>query len=989
MSAKNTVGSYVGQAIERQEDAALLGGQALFSDDLPIAAGTLHAAILRSPHAHAEIVSIDTIAAKALPSVAAVLIGSDIQQYSDPFITVLKRPIDEWSLAVDRVRFVGEAVAVVIAEDRYKAEDALDLINVIYKPLPAVINPKEAAKENAPILYPEAGSNVLSERHFKYGDPDGAFAKSKHKVSIEIDYPRNSQTPLEGYVVVASYNKFDDAYEVNANFQGPYTVHPVMSRALRVPGSRFRMQTPAHSGGGFGVKQAIFPYVVLMCLAARHVGRPVKWVEDRLEHLTAATAAPNRIIQAEAAVQEDGRVTAFRFVQLDDYGAHLRPPMPGPLYRQHGLMTGAYDVPNLAITNRLVLTNKTPSGMVRGFGGPQIYFAIERLMHRIAIELGMDPLDVIRRNLVASDSFPYRAAGGALLDSGDYQKAIDLGVNDGGLDELKRRREKARAEGKYYGIGYAAIVEPGQSNIGYLSTIVPFKERQKAGHKGGSVSHATIHVDPMGVVSVTADCIPQGQGQATVLSQIVADQLGLKPEDIKVSLEHDTQKDPWSLATGNYSSRFSSATAVAAHLAAKKVREKLIAVAGQALNVTTDDIELTGGKIVDSKNPENFLKFHRVAGLTHWEPGKLPTGMAAGLSETASWAPPELDPPTEGDQINTSLTYGFLFDYCGVEIDPHTAEIRIDKYVTTHDSGKLLNPLIANGQIYGAFAWGVGCALLEEFAYGEDGSFLTGTFADYLCPTSVEIPEPQILHMETPTPFTPLGAKGIGEGNCMSTPVCIANAVCDAIGAENVNLPIYPAKLLPFIDREETAPPQDIALSQRQQTPDGGRAIVGEGNIFAPTDPETVWQTLLDPRHLAAIIPGCQNLEVVGENAYRADVNIAVGPIGGMFRAEISLSDLDPPKSVTLSGSLAGPLGSSAGSGKVRLTQEENGTRIDYTYSVEVSGKVAAIGGRMLDGASQVLINQFFKRLIVRLGGEPIEKPTLWARFLRLLGFNR
>ena len=363
-------------------------------------------------------------------------------------------------------------------------------------------------------------------------------------------------------------------------------------------------------------------------------------------------------------------------------------------------------------------------------------------------------------------------------------------------------------------------------------------------------------------------------------------------------------------------------------------------------------------------------------------------GMAAGLSETASWAPPELDPPTQDDQINTSLTYGFLFDYCGVEIDPQTAEIRIDKYVTTHDSGKLLNPLIANGQIYGAFAWGVGCALLEEFSYGEDGSFLTGTFADYLCPTSVEIPELQILHMETPTPFTPLGAKGIGEGNCMSTPVCIANAVCDAIGAENVNLPIYPAKLLPFMDQEETTPPQDIALSQQQKTAEDGRALSGEGNAFAPTDPETVWQTLLDPKHLAAIIPGCKNLEMVGENAYRADVNIAVGPIGGVFRAEILLSDLDPPRSVTLSGGLAGPLGSSAGSGKVKLTQEENGTRIDYTYSVEVSGRVAAIGGRMLDGASQILINQFFRQLIARIDGEPAEKPTLWTRFLRMLGLK-
>jgi 2-furoyl-CoA dehydrogenase large subunit len=281
-------------------------------------------------------------------------------------------------------------------------------------------------KDGAPLIHPDVGSNVPSTRHFTYGDPDTAFAEADRIVRLTVDYPRNSQTPLEGYVVVADYQPDSGVYDVLSNVQGPFTVHPVMSKALRIRGPQLRLRSPAFSGGGFGVKQAMFPYIVLMCAASRRVGRPVKWVEDRLEHLTAAIAAPNRIIRAEAAVMKDGTVTGFRFEQFDDYGAYLRPPMPGPLYRQHGIMTGAYDVRNMAITNHVVMTNKTPSGMVRGFGGPQIYYAIERLMQRVAVELEIDHLELLRKNFVKAGSFPYQAAAGALIDSGDYQQAVEI-----------------------------------------------------------------------------------------------------------------------------------------------------------------------------------------------------------------------------------------------------------------------------------------------------------------------------------------------------------------------------------------------------------------------------------------------------------------------------------------------------------------------------------------------------------------------------------
>jgi len=985
------VGKFVGRPMERVEDASLLAGQALFCDDLPVRPDTLHAAILRSPHAHAEIVSIDTTAALAQPGVVAVLTGREIKEDSDPFLIVLRVPMDQWSLAIDRVRFVGEAVAVVVARDRYLAEDALDHIKVVYKPLPAVIAPLDAAKDGAPLVHPAVGSNVVSTRHFSYGEPDKAFAAADRVVELTIDYPRNSQTPLEGYIVVADYRREDRIYDVLSNFQGPFTVHPVMSKALRVKGPQLRMRSSAYSGGGFGIKQAMFPYVVLMCIASRRVGRPVKWVEDRLEHLTAAIAAPNRIIRGQAAVMNDGKVIGLRFEQLDDYGAYLRPPMPGPLYRQHGIMTGGYDVKHMTIVNRLVVTNKTPSGMVRGFGGPQIYYGLERLMQRVAVELGMDHLDVIRRNLIPAGSFPYRAPAGALIDSGDYQRALEIATRDGKLDELKQRREKARSEGRLYGIGFAVIVEPAQSNMGYLSTINTVEERHRAGPKGGNVAYATVNVDALGGVSVTADSLPQGQGHATVLSQVVADELGIEPRDITCNMDRDTMRDPWSIATGNYSSRFSSATAPAARLAARKVRAKLARIAAHILKVSPDKIVLAEGKIYSMDDPQTALRFSRVAGTAHWSPGELPPGMEPGISEIGVWSAPELEPPNDADQINTSLTYGFVFDYCGVEVDRDTGKVSIDRYVTMHDSGKLLNPLLADGQVYGGYAWGIGAALSEEFVYGEDGSFLSGTFADYLCPTACEVPEPMILHMETPSPLTPLGAKGIGEGNVMSTPVCIANAVADATGVKDLYLPLTPSKVAALVNGAEPARPQGKGARPQPSRKAHGKGLQGEGSAFVPSPPEQVWQTLLDPDKLAKVIPGCHKLEVVGPNSYRADLSLGVGAVRGRFEARISLADLVPPKSAVISGGLQGSLGSSEGSGNIRLEAVEGGTRVSYDYGFDISGKVAAIGARMLDGTARVVVNQFFQRLAA-LTGAPgaaaAEPPSWWQRLLKLLGIS-
>jgi 2-furoyl-CoA dehydrogenase large subunit len=472
----------------------------------------------------------------------------------------------------------------------------------------------------------------------------------------------------------------------------------------------------------------------------------------------------------------------------------------------------------------------------------------------------------------------------------------------------------------------------------------------------------------------------------TILSQIVADVLGLTPEQIKVNLDFDTAKDAWSIATGNYSSRFSSATTVACLKAAEKVKAKLSRIASQTLNVPADQLEFVDGKIRDPSNPENGINFYRAAGSAHWTPGNLPDEMEPCVRETGSWSPPELESPNEKDQINTSLTYGFVFDFCGVEVDEDTGEIKIDRYVTMHDSGTLLNPLLADGQVHGAFAWAIGCALYEEFVYGDDGSFLTGTFADYLVPTAWEIPEPQIVHMESPSMLTPLGAKGIAEGNCMSTPVCLANAVADALNVEDITLPMTPTRISAMIHGEEK-PPNNSKLTVAAPVKGEGNVLRGTGETFVPAEPHEVWNTLLDPKALAAVIPGCHALDLIGDNSYEADVSLGVGPVRGRFKANVSLTEMVEPKKATLSGGLIGPLGASQGSGHVFLEAADDGTKVSYDYAIELTGTVASVGGRLLEGAAKALVKQFFQRLGAQVGGKPVsgEEPW-WRNLLRSLG---
>lgn len=985
LHTRHREGQWTGHSLERVEDQALLRGEGQFIDDISPGPGALHACFVRSPHPHAVIASIDTARALAIPGVAAVITGADIRRYTKPFVVGVKQPMEHWSLAVDRVRYVGEPVAIICATDRYRAEDAAQVLDIVYDPLPAVIDPLEALESHAAVLHPAVGANLVSDRSFVYGDPEKAFACASRIIDIAIRYPRNAVTPIECMGVIARYIAAEDSYDLTTHFQGPYAIHPVMALALQVPGNRLRIRTPRDSGGSFGTKHAVFTYAVALAIAARVTGRPVKWIEDRLENLSGATSATNRVTTLRAAVDDEGRILALDYDQIDDCGGYLRAPEPATLYRMHGNLTGAYAIQHLRVRNRIVLTNKTPSGLVRGFGGPQVYFALERLTAKIAREMGRLHLEIIEKNLLPADSFPWRTPSGGLLDSGDYQSAIALLRNSGIAADLEERRKQARAEGRIYGIGLAAIVEPSISNMGYITTVLTPQEREKAGPKGGAVATATVGIDPLGGLNVHVASVPQGQGHRTVLQQVVADELGIDPSDINVTTELDTARDAWSIASGNYSSRFAGAVAGAASIAARRLREKLARTAALQLACDESDIRFAGGRIFSGANPAKSAPFKRIAATSHWAQGAMPQGFEPVLRETAFWSPDSLAPPNALEEINSSAAHGFVLDVCGLEVDPSNGRLRIDRYVSIHDAGRILNPALADGQVRGGFANAIGATLMEHFAYSKDGAFQSGTLADYLIPTVHEVPAIEIIHLETPSPFTPLGAKGIAEGNCMSTPVCIANALADALDICDVELPLTPSRVHELLQSVEKPPAQPLRERSGFRT---SRAITGEGSHYISMPPEKLWPILLDPVALASVIPGCKSLEQNGANAYCGEIRLGVGVVKGLFAVNVSLSDMDPPRSLVLRGGASGALGESSGEALVRLSPENHGVRISYSYGLDLSGRVAAVGGRMIDGASRLLIAEFFKRLAryaasINSGDQPGQKQKsgIFARW--------
>jgi 2-furoyl-CoA dehydrogenase large subunit len=754
---------WVGRPLPRFEDETLLRGEGRFIDDLDPVANTRHAAVLRSPYAHARVTRLDPSAALELPGVVGVLTGADVVELSRPFPAGIDSPVPLYAAAHETVRYVGEPVAVVVARDRYLAEDALELIEVEYEPLEPVLDAEAAAETDA----------CVSDRSFVYGDVDTALAGAHLVVRERFSFPRWSCTPVECYGVVCDWNRAESSLTAWANFQGPYTLHSVAAGALGLPGSKLRLLTPPDSGGSFGIKSSVFAYVVLMGLASRKLGVPVRWIEDRLEHLAGSSAASGRVTHVEAGFSADGELLALRYDAIEDVGAYVRAPEPATLYRMHGSLAGAYRVQNVAARNRVVLTNTLPSGLNRGFGGPQLYLALERTMTIAANRLGLDPAELRRRNLIAQDAFPYRTPSGALYDSGDYEGCLDDALELARYDERRAEAQTARSEGRLLGVGIACVVEPSISNMGYITLAEPGDERGLP--KSGNAEGCTITISALGGITVHTATTPQGQGHRTVIAQLIADRLGVDPAAVEVIAEVDTSTSPWTIASGNYSSRFSGVGVSAVAAAADRLAAKIASIRAHLGDETAS--------------------LRRVAGTAHWNPESLPEGMEPGLAVTAYYAAPNLLPPDSDDRIASSASHGFVADVAVVEIDRETAAVSVLDYVTVHDAGRLLNPLLADGQVRGGLAHGVAAALFERHVWDEDGNLRTGSFMDYLAPTAPDLPTPRIGHRESPTPFLPLGAKGLGEGTTMSVPAAIANAVADALGRDDVEPPFTPGRV--------------------------------------------------------------------------------------------------------------------------------------------------------------------------------------------------
>ena len=796
---------WIGKSVKRVEDFRLLTGRGTYIDDHPPIGNIHHAAIVRSRHPHARILGYDVSKARAAEGVVGVITGDDVARETKPFAVGVTTPVHYYCAATDKVRFVGEPVAVVVARDRYLAEDAAELVDVEYEPLPAVVDPEKALQPDAPVLHDKVGTNLAGHRRLVYGDPERAFREADVVLRERFRFPKYGSTPIETYGIIARWEP-DGICTVWSNFMGPFIMHPLTARVLGLPENKLRFIVPTDIGGSFGIKSSIYPYIALIALAAKHAGVPVKWIEDRREHLLASSSGTDRVAYRELAAKRDGTVVGMRFKWLDNVGGYIRSPEPGCSFRPTGNFVGPYAFQHLEVDASVVMTNKSLTGPNRGYACGHLYFETEGMMDRLADELGLDPIEIRRRNLIAPEQMPYHTPTGGYYDSGDYPAALDKAVQVADYADLRRQQARARANGRWFGIGVALAVDPSVSNMGYVATALDPEFRAKPEYlpKSGAVDAATVKIDPLGRVTTILGTTPQGQGHQTVVAQIVADELGLTPDDITVVDEMDTFTRIWSISSGTYSSRFGSVGTSAVALAARKLRAKLVDYAAHLMERPAADLEFRDGAVRprSGKGPSYSVK--DLAGRAHWNTESLPDGMEPGLQATAVFGFGVSRAVDAEDRVNSSNTYGFIAEVMAVEVDPETAAITILRYVTVHDAGTIINPMIAEGQIYGGALHGLGGALYEELAYDEHGQFLTGTFMVYLVPTASEAPKIDIAHIVSPSPLTPLGSKGLGESSSMTVPAVIANAVSDALsplGIKINELPMTPSKLWKVIDQ--------------------------------------------------------------------------------------------------------------------------------------------------------------------------------------------
>ncbi len=768
--------SGLGARVTRNEDGPLLRGCARFVDDIHLP-GMLHAAFVRSQHAHALIRTIDTAPARALAGVHAVFSLADLTPHlSSERLPVampaagLRQSLDPWVLARDEVCYVGEPLAVVIADHPYTAEDAAALVVVDYETLPTAADVRAALAPDAACAHRDADDNLVARFALEYGDCDGAIARAPHVFHDSFFLHKGLGQAMECRGVVARHDPTDDLLTVWSGTQMAHRGLNILVTLLGCDEDRIRVVTP-DVGGGFGPKFVFYSEEVVVPLAARLLARPVKWIEDRREHFTATTQERDQHWQVEAAADGDGRLIALRGSLVHDHGAYTPYGVNLP-YNSATNLLGPYVLPNYALEISVAATNKTPVTPVRGAGRPQGTFVMERMLDRIARELGLDRVEVRRRNLIGPERMPYttpvksRDGSAMTYDSGDYPAAMEMALTRIDYDGFPARRDAARAAGRFLGIGVANYVE---------------------GTGRGPFESARVRIAPSGRVTVYTGATDQGQGGKTTLAQLCAAELGLEASDVDVILG-DTKTVPHGL--GAFASRQAVTAGSSVHLAAGAVRDKALRAAAHMLEAAENDLELVGGRIQVRGVADMAVPLADVARSLAGIPGlNLPGGMEPGLEASANFSP-------------DTLTYCSGTHAAEIEVDPETGAVRILTYIAVHDSGRLINPMIVDGQVMGGLAHGIGSALFEKMVFDEAGQPLTTNFADYLLPSAPDLPTVDLAHMESPTPLNPIGVKGAGEGGTIPAPAAIVSAIEDALGPFGVRIaetPITPSRIVEMI----------------------------------------------------------------------------------------------------------------------------------------------------------------------------------------------
>jgi len=766
-----------GSGIRRREDPRLITGTATYTDDFTLP-GMVHAAMLRSPHAHARIKKIDAARARKAPGVVAVFSGPDADSLAAvPCAWLL--PNANLKIAVysalckDVVRYVGDIVAVVVAETVSQAYDALDLVDVDYEPLSSVTNPEQANKPGAPQLHPDVPNNEAFHWVLNVGEVDAAFKNAEVVVKDRIVHQRLIPNAMEPRAALAQWSGASGELTLCNTTQNPHIVRFLMSVVTGVPEDRIRVVAP-EVGGGFGSKIAVYPADFLTVFCAMKLGRPVKWNETRSENFQATTHGRGHIQEVEIAAKKDGTILGLRATSWSGMGAYLSTAAPGIPTILHGLMlSGVYNTPAIKEDVYGVYTNGTPVEAYRGAGRPEATFMLERMVDKLAAPLGLDPVDVRLKNMIPRFENGHAVATGLSYDSGDYPGQLKKLVDHIDYKKLRREQEEARKKGRYLGIGIGTYVE--------ICGLGPSQVAGAIGFQGGLWESAIVRFHPTGKVHVFIGASPHGQGEETTFAQIVASEIGVDVNDVKV-FHGDTDVTP--MGWGTYGSRTTAVGGAALILATRKIKEKAKIIAAHLLEAAVEDMDYADGKFFVKGSPDKAKTIQEVSLMAHvaWN---MPPGVEAGLEASMFYDPP-------------NFVFPFGSHFALVEVDPETGQVELKRYVAIDDCGPQINPVIVEGQVHGGVVQGIGQALWEEAVYDDNGQLVTGSLLDYALPRADMLPEIEVLSTVTPSPHHPLGLKGIGEAGTIASTVIVYNAVMDALrplGVESLNMPLTPERV--------------------------------------------------------------------------------------------------------------------------------------------------------------------------------------------------